>query len=41
MGLALIFESMVVGNWIENIGMGPVGLTGLSMGGYVRENVIL
>ncbi len=37
MGLSLIFESMVLGNWIESMGMGPVGLTGLSMGGYVRR----
>ena len=35
MGLALILESMVLGKWLENMGMGPVGLTGLSMGGYV------
>lgn len=36
MGLALIHESMVLGNWLEESGLGPVGLTGISMGGHVR-----
>lgn len=35
MGLALIHESMVIGQWLEDQGLGPVGLTGVSMGGHV------
>jgi hypothetical protein len=34
MGLALIYESMVLSNWLEEQGFGPVGLTGISMGGH-------
>ncbi len=35
MGLALIFECLVLLKWLEGEGLGPVGLTGLSMGGHV------
>lgn len=36
MGLALIHESIVLNSWLESQGIGPVGLTGISMGGHVR-----
>lgn len=29
-------ESIVILNWCEQQGYGPLGLTGLSMGGHVR-----
>ena len=35
MGLALILESMSLLHWLEGRGLGPVGLTGISMGGHV------
>ena len=37
MGLALILESMVLLHWMEEQGLGPVGLTGFSMGGHVSS----
>ena len=37
MGLALIMESIVLLHWLEEKGLGPVGLTGISMGGHVRK----
>ncbi len=36
MGLALIFECITLIGWLEGEGLGPVGLTGISMGGHVR-----
>lgn len=35
MGGCLIMESIVLLNWCEQHGFGPLGLTGLSMGGHV------
>ena len=35
MGMALILECMVIMHWLEGRGLGPVGLTGFSMGGHV------
>ena len=37
MGLALIFECLVLRKWLEGEGLEPVGLTGVSMGGHVRN----
>lgn len=37
MGLALIFECLVLLEWLEGEGLGPVGLTGVSMGGHVSS----
>jgi len=36
MGGALILESLVLFHWCERHGYGPLGITGISMGGYVR-----
>ena len=41
MGLALIHESILLGGWLESQGLGPVGLTGISMGGHVSEDILL
>lgn len=38
MGLALIFECLVLLKWLEGEGLGPVGLTGISMGGHVSSS---
>ena len=35
MGLSLILECMLLLHWLEGTGFGPVGLTGISMGGHV------
>ena len=35
MASGLVLESIVLGNWLEREGLGPVGLTGISMGGHV------
>ena len=35
-GLSLILECLVLKRWLEERGFGPIGLTGLSMGGHVR-----
>lgn len=35
MGGCLMMESIVLLNWCEKQGFGPLGLTGLSMGGHV------
>ena len=40
MGSALVLESVVLGNWLEREGLGPVGLTGISMGGHVSVFVV-
>lgn len=39
MGLALILECNVLIGWLEKEGLGPVGLTGISMGGHVSGGV--
>lgn len=36
LGLSLMLECLVLKRWLEGEGLGPVGLTGLSMGGHVR-----
>jgi uncharacterized protein YfeS len=37
MGGCLILESLVLLNWCERNGLGPLGLTGLSMGGHMAS----
>ena len=36
MGACLILESMILLNYCEKMGFGPLGLSGVSMGGHVR-----
>jgi len=38
MGGCLILESLVIFHWCEREGFGPLGVTGLSMGGHVSVN---
>jgi len=38
MGGCLILESLVLFHWCEREGFGPLGVTGLSMGGHVSIN---
>ncbi len=35
LGLSLMLESVVLKLWLEEAGLGPVGVTGASMGGHV------
>ena len=35
MGGALVLESMALLHWCERQGFGPLGMTGISMGGHV------
>ena len=35
LGLSLMLECLVLKRWLEGEGWGPVGLTGISMGGHV------
>lgn len=37
MGGCLILESLVLLNWCERLGLGPLGITGLSMGGHMAS----
>lgn len=37
MGGALILESTVLLHWLEREGYWPLGMTGISMGGYVSD----
>lgn len=37
MGLSLMLECLVLRKWLEGEGWGPVGVTGISMGGHVRR----
>ncbi|KAL9959144.1 hypothetical protein ACROYT_G036234 [Oculina patagonica] len=37
MGAALILESLVLLNWCERQGYGPLGITGISMGGHMAS----
>ena len=37
MGGALILESLVLFHWCERQGLGPLGITGISMGGFVSH----
>lgn len=36
MGGALVLESLALFHWCERNGYGPLGITGISMGGFVR-----
>jgi len=35
MGAALMLESYALHDWLHHQGIGPVGITGMSMGGHV------
>lgn len=37
MGACLILESMVLFHWAQRYGLGPVGITGISMGGHMAS----
>ena len=37
MGGCLMLESLVLFNWCERMGLGPLGITGLSMGGHMAS----
>lgn len=37
MGGCLVLESLVLFNWCKRNGLGPFGVTGISMGGHVSE----
>lgn len=37
MGAGLIMEGNVLFNWLERQGYGPLGATGVSMGGHVSK----
>lgn len=37
MGGCLILEGLVLLTWLEQNGFGPLGVTGLSMGGHVSQ----
>jgi hypothetical protein len=41
MGGCLILESLVLFHWCENNGLGPLGVTGMSMGGHVSALSLL
>lgn len=36
LGVSLMLECLVLKRWLEGEGWGPVGVTGMSMGGHVR-----
>ena len=38
MGGALVLESAALLHWLEREGYGPLGMTGISMGGHVSEH---
>lgn len=38
MGGCLILESLVLFHWCERNGLGPLGVTGVSMGGHVSHH---
>lgn len=38
MGGGLILEGLVMLHWCEKQGFGPLGLTGISMGGHVSQS---
>lgn len=40
MGGCLILECLVLLHWCERNGFGPLGITGLSMGGHVSKKKI-
>ena len=39
LGLSIMLECLVIKKWLEGEGLGPVGLTGISMGGHVRRGL--
>jgi len=39
MGAALSLESYVLRSWLQHQGLGPVGITGISMGGHVGHMI--
>jgi hypothetical protein len=41
MGGCLILESLVLFHWCENNGLGPLGVTGMSMGGHVSASYFI
>lgn len=41
MGGALILESLVLLHWLEKQGYGPLGMSGVSMGGHVSIYAII
>ena len=41
MGGALILESLALFHWCERHGLGPLAITGISMGGFVSIHVHL
>ena len=38
MGGALVLESLTLLHWCEKNGFGPLGITGISMGGFVSTS---
>ena len=40
MGGALVLESLALLHWCERQGLGPLGITGVSMGGHVSLMLI-
>ena len=41
MGGALVLESLVLLHWCERQGYGPLGLSGVSMGGHVSKYIFI
>ena len=41
MGGCLILESIALLNWLERMGFGPLGVSGISMGGHVSVIMLL
>jgi len=41
MGGALVLESLALFHWCEREGYGPLGITGISMGGFVSNLYVL
>merc|ERR1719347_2287946 len=37
MGGCLVLESLVIFHWLERNGLGPLGITGISMGGHMAS----
>lgn len=40
MGGSLVLESIAMFHWVERQGLGPVGITGVSMGGHVSVSCV-
>ena len=41
MGGCLILESLALLHWCERMGFGPLGVTGISMGGHVSSHSLI